>query len=287
MRFIYLAKNLLDGKCYVGQTKDFKERVRGHLKEAEIDKGFKFHAAIRKHGKENFIFEIIEECDDDLANEREKIWIERFDSFTRGYNLTTGGDCCFQFSEETIQKIREANSNSSDEQRYIKGSAFRGKHLSEEHKQKLREANKGKKPPPHSEETLRKMSESMKGKNVGPKSEEHRQKLSAAHKGKKLSEEHKAQLREYRASEETRRRLSEAGKGRVVSEETRRKMSESMKGKKFGSPSQETIEKRTAKTRGKKRTKEQKQRMRDGWARKREEKQRSLEAQSLQENSSS
>jgi len=38
--------------------------------------------------------------------------------------------------------------------------------------------------------------------------------------------------------------VSEAGRGRVVSEETRRKMSESMKGKKFGPPSQETIEKR-------------------------------------------
>jgi hypothetical protein len=61
--------------------------------------------------------------------------------FRRGYNLTTGGEC-FKFSEETIQKIRDANSNLSDEQRHIRGSAFRGKHLSEEHKQKFKEANK-------------------------------------------------------------------------------------------------------------------------------------------------
>jgi group I intron endonuclease len=285
MRFIYLAKNLLDGKCYVGQTKDFNERVRGHLYEALKGKGYKFHAAIRKHGKENFTFEAIEECEDEVANERERVWIERFDSFKRGYNLTSGGDH-FEFSDETIQKIKDANSNLSDEQRYIRGSAFRGKHLSEEHKQKLREANKGKIPPCY-EETRRKRSKSMKGKNTGPKSEEHRKKLSEAHCGKKLSDEHKEKLRNKPVSEETRQKLSEAGKGRIVSEETRRKKSESMKGKKFGSPSQETIEKRTAKTRGRKRTEEQKQRMRDGWARKREEKRRLIdEQQQLLENPS-
>lgn len=283
MRFIYLAKNLVNGKCYVGQTKDFQDRVKGHIREADTGNGYAFHAAIRKHGKENFTFEIIEECEDNLANERERIWIERFDSFTRGYNLTTGGEC-FKFSEETIQKIRDANSNLSDEQRYIRGSAFRGKHLSEEHKQKLREANKGKIPPCY-EETRRKRSESMKGKNTGPKSEEHRRKLSEARRKWRLTEEQKEAINANRkpVSEETRQKLSEAGKGRVVSEETRRKKSESMKGKKFGSPSQETIEKRIAKTRGKKRTEEQKQRMRDGWARKREEKQRLLEEQDLQE----
>ena len=48
-------------------------------------------------------------------------------------------------------------------------------------------------------------------------SEEHRRKLSEAKKGKKFSEE-------------TRRKISEANKRRTLSEETRRKISESMKG---------------------------------------------------------
>jgi group I intron endonuclease len=275
MRFIYLAKNLLNGKCYIGQTKNFNERVKGHLCEALKGKGYKFHAAIRKHGKENFTFEIIEECEDETANERERVWIERFDSFKRGYNLTSGGDH-FEFSDETIQKLKAANSNLTDEQRYIRGSAFRGKHLSEEHKQKLREANKGKKPPPHSPETLQKMSESMKGKNTGPKSEDHRRKMSEARRKWSLTEEQKKAIAENRkpVSEETRKKISEAGKGKIVSEETRRKMSESMKGKKFGPPSQETIEKRAEKNRGKKRTEEQRQRMREGKARAKAEKEK-------------
>lgn len=272
MRFIYLSKNLVNGKCYVGQTKDFNQRVKGHLLDAEKGKGFKFHAAIRKYGKENFSFEIIEECDDEIANEKEKLWIERFDAFTRGYNMTSGVEF-FEFSNEVIEKIRIANSNLTDEQKYIRGSAFRGKSLTEEHKQKLRESNLGKKPPPHSEETLQKMSNSMKGKNSGPKSDEHKRKLSDAHKGKKLSEEHKEKLRNKPISEETRQKISIAGQGRVVSEETRKKQSEALTGKKFGPQSKETKEQRAQKLRGRKQSEESKQKMRDAWARKRNEKQ--------------
>lgn len=281
MRFIYLVRNLLNGKCYVGQTKNFTERVRGHLREADNGKGYAFHAAIRKHGKESFVFEVIEECDDEIANERERIWIERFDSFKRGYNLTSGGDC-FEFSEETLQKIRDANSNLTDEDRYIRGSAFRGKHLSEEHKQKLCEANKGKKPPPHSPETLQKMSESMRGKNTGPKSEEHRRKLSEARKQWKLTEEQKANIKANKKpiSDETRQKLSDAGKGRVVSEETRKKMSEAQKGIPRPSPSPESVEKRAEKNRGKKRTEEQRQRMSEGRKRAKEEREKQKEATS-------
>jgi len=258
----------VNGKIYVGQTKHPERRELEHLISAKEGVEGRLYWAIRKHGEENFLFEVIENCEDDITNQREEFWITHFDSFENGYNSTTGGDH-YKLSDEAKKKI---------------GDRFRGKHLSEEHKQKLREANKGKIPPCY-EETRRKRSESMKGKNTGPKSEEHRKKLSEAHCGKKLSDEHKEKLRNKPVSEETRQKISEAGKGRIVSEETRRKKSESMKGKKFGSPSQETIEKRTAKTRDRKRTEEQKQRMRDGWARKREEKQRLLEEQCLQETS--
>jgi len=259
MRHIYTFKNLINGKVYVGQTKHPKRRQKEHLKCANEGSEGRLYWAIRKYGKENFLFEVIEECEDDITNQREEFWISHFDSFENGYNSTTGGDH-YALSEEAKRKI---------------GLAAR-RPMSEEQKQKLREANKGKKPPPHTPETLQKMSESMKGKNTGPKSEEHRRKLSEARGKWRLTEEQKKRIAENRKpiSEETRKKISEAGKGRIVSDETRRKKSESMKGKKFGSPSRETIEKRSAKNRGQKRTEEQKQRMRDGWKRKREEKER-------------
>ena len=263
MRHIYTLKNFVNNKIYVGQTNKPKKRLWEHINAAKKGKDTLLYYAIRKYGEENFIFEIIEECEDDVVNEREKYWISKFDSFECGYNMTSGGDY-FSLSDEAKKKI---------------GDRFRGKHLSEEHKQKLREANKGKRPPPPSEETLRKRSESMKGKNTGPKSEEHRKKLSEAHRGKKLSEEHKEKLRNKPVSEETRQKLSAGNKGRKLSEETKKRISESQKGKPRPSPTPEAIAKRVEKNRGKKRTEEQRQRMREGRARKREEKLKLLEEQ--------
>ena len=262
MRHIYTFKNLINGKIYVGQTKHPEKRKHEHLKCAKDGVNGRLYWAIRKHGEENFLFEVIEDCEDNITNQREEFWITHFDSFENGYNSTTGGDH-YQLSEEAKKKI---------------GLAGR-RPMSEEQKQKLREANKGKKPPPHSEETLRKMSESMKGKNTGPKSDEHRKKLSEARRKWRLTEEQKAEINANRkpVSEETRQKLSAVSKGRKRSEETRRKMSESQKGKPKPSPTQETIEKRRAKTKGKKWTEEQKQRMRESLARKRAEKQKLLQ----------
>lgn len=47
--------------------------------------------AIRKYGKENFLVCIIEECPDELLNEKECYYIEKFDTYYNGYNLTLGG----------------------------------------------------------------------------------------------------------------------------------------------------------------------------------------------------
>ena len=68
-------------------------------------------------------------------------------------------------------------------------------------------------------------------------SEETKRKISEANKGRTLSEETKRKMREVKEGknhsllEETRRKMSEALKGRTFSEETKRKMSEAKKGK--------------------------------------------------------
>ena len=181
MRHIYTFKNLINGKIYVGQTKHPERRKNEHIKNAKEDVEGRLYWAIRKHGEENFLFEVIEDCEDDVTNQREEFWITHFDSFENGYNSTTGGDH-YQLSEEAKKKI---------------GLAAR-RPMSKEQKQKLRDANKGKKPPPHTEETLRKMSDSMKGKNTAPKSEEHRRKLSEARRKWRLTEEQKKKIAENR-----------------------------------------------------------------------------------------
>lgn len=258
MRHIYIFKNTINNKIYVGQSKHPHKRKHEHLMSARCGVAGKLYWAIRKHGEDNFIFEVIEECEDEITNQREECWISHYDAFENGYNLTSGGDH-YKLADEVKCKI---------------GAAFRGRPLSEEHKQKLRESNLGKKPPTHSDETLKKMSESMKGKNTGPKTDEHKRRLSEARRKWRLTDEQKKTITENKkpASEETRKKLSEAGKGRIVSDETRKKKAASMTGKKFGPQSEETKELRAQKLRGRKQSEESKQKMRDAWAKKRDAK---------------
>ena len=43
------------------------------------------------YGVENFTFEILQQCDRSELNDREKFWIDYFDTKTYGYNVTSGG----------------------------------------------------------------------------------------------------------------------------------------------------------------------------------------------------
>ena len=87
---IYKITNLVNGKCYVGKTKHesvirWRDHINGYHPSSLI------HKAIEKYGVENFSFEIIEKCSKDELNEREKYWIEYFESNSFGYNATGGG----------------------------------------------------------------------------------------------------------------------------------------------------------------------------------------------------
>lgn len=172
MRYIYKITNLLSGKVYIGQTNDVNKRKYTHFYNARNNDQRYLYRAIRKYGKQNFIIETIEQCEDELSNDREQYWIEYYDSTNhdKGYNLTLGG-YHFQFSEETIKKMSDSH---------------KGKKLSEEQKQKISNATKGENHPMwnkfHSEESKQKMSDSHKdkiphNKNI-PMSAEQKQKLS-------------------------------------------------------------------------------------------------------------
>ena len=86
---IYKITNLCNGKIYIGQSVDIQRRWRDH-KNCTSD--YALYRAFRKYGLENFQFDVIEECNVDQLNEREKYWINYYDSFFHGYNETLGGD---------------------------------------------------------------------------------------------------------------------------------------------------------------------------------------------------
>lgn len=87
---IYIIKNDINTKVYIGQSlnseKRFKEHCKGDYDNSLIDK------AIRKYGKQHFWFEILESQIENY-NEREKYWIKYYNSKVPfGYNILDGGD---------------------------------------------------------------------------------------------------------------------------------------------------------------------------------------------------
>lgn len=110
---IYKITNLINNKCYIGQSVDIKTRWRHHKnnynKENNQSYNFSFYRAIRKYGLENFKFEVLEECDQKDLNERELHWISYYDSYHNGYNETLGGDGKLQIDREEFKKYYYEN----------------------------------------------------------------------------------------------------------------------------------------------------------------------------------
>lgn len=89
---IYKITNKINNKCYIGQTiQPVEQRWKKHLENIGTNQAYAIHRAIEKYGIENFSFEIVEECDYKILNQREIYWINYFNSYEDGYNLTRGG----------------------------------------------------------------------------------------------------------------------------------------------------------------------------------------------------
>ena len=92
---IYIIRNTINSKVYIGQTKvSLKLRFQNHLSAARNGKDYVIGKAIRKYGEENFYIELLEECTIEELNEREKYWISYFNATNSkfGYNMSIGGN---------------------------------------------------------------------------------------------------------------------------------------------------------------------------------------------------
>lgn len=86
---IYIIKNNINNKVYIGQSLDVKKRFDSHCKKNRDNS--LIDAAIQKYGKEHFYYEILETQITNY-NEREKYWINYYNSLTpNGYNILDGG----------------------------------------------------------------------------------------------------------------------------------------------------------------------------------------------------
>lgn len=206
---VYRARNLINGKSYIGFTaRGLDARKKQHLGMTRQGRGHHFHAAMRKHGIENFVFEVLGDFDgdEDLAKLYE---IEAIAKYKPEYNISHGGDG-HHVALESRKKIGDANRGKkwSDAQREKMRGVQVGRKVTAETRAKMSLARMGRKP---TEETLQK----MRGRKM---SDAHRAALVVANTGKSPSEETRAKLRAFnlgrKDTEEVRRKKSTANKGR-------------------------------------------------------------------------
>lgn len=90
---IYKITNLQNQMCYIGQSTNIADRWKQHVKRgvgAEDWTQNKLYPAMYSIGVENFTFEIIEECNREDLNEREKYWTLYFHAQDFGYSIRKG-----------------------------------------------------------------------------------------------------------------------------------------------------------------------------------------------------
>lgn len=114
---IYKITNIINNKVYIGQSNWLKKRIGCHKNKLRknIHENSHLQTSWNKYGEENFIFEIIEICEESLLNEREMYWISFYNSSSKdsGYNKSLGGDGNrgYKHTEETKKKMRENHAN--------------------------------------------------------------------------------------------------------------------------------------------------------------------------------
>lgn len=108
---IYTIINIINNKKYIGQSIDIENRFIRHKSELNNNRHINRHlqASWNKYGKDNFKFQIVEECTKEELNKREKYWIKYYDTYKNGYNMNLGGDgitgC--KHTKEQISKMRK------------------------------------------------------------------------------------------------------------------------------------------------------------------------------------
>lgn len=87
---IYRITNLKTNESYIGKSTNIKNRFKQHIRTAIGLDGVartKIHGAMKEYGIDNFSFEVLEKCTKENYSEREKYWINFYETNVYGYNI--------------------------------------------------------------------------------------------------------------------------------------------------------------------------------------------------------
>ena len=206
---VYLARNLINGKCYIGITsKSLQERKLAHLRTSNLKHPkYVFHKAIKKYGMQNFEFsELCKFASEDEGKEKEVEYIKSVNTFIPcGYNMTLGGEGVkghrFNHSQDVRNKISQA-------MRGVKKSPVAVANM--RIAQKKRSCHKRK---PMSEESRRRISLALRNRIRRPLTDEVKEKIRMSLSGRKSDpvsvEKRRLRLIGLKRTDESKAKMSE------------------------------------------------------------------------------
>ena len=231
---IYSIVNKENDKIYIGLTNNINRRWKEHINELNQGKHHSHHLqhAWNKYGESAFEFNVLEYCDEDELGEKEEWWIDYFDSTnkTKGYNERSGGK----------------TNRGSDNPMYRK-------HHSLESRIKMSNSRKGKGNHKWGTSVIEEWGglwflKTMASAGFSSIRISKYTGISKSailnytkNRGYSWNELRGDNLIKYAPSKETRKKMSEAMKGREVSDKTKKRISEGLKGREFSDEHKQKI----------------------------------------------
>lgn len=218
---IYYIEHLASGRRYVGSAVNLERRFKKHLTQLRSGKhhSYKLQEAWNEFGEGAFEFNVLIRCSEDKLIELEQRTIDRLNVVRVGFNVA-----------EFADSPNKGRKMSAESRAKISASSKNRKPISEETRQRLREAaverERMKKETGFqvSDETKAKLAAAGKGREV---SAETREKIRAANAGRPLTEEHCQKLSKAQRAREKRSEAEIAGRKAAAEKNTGRKRSES------------------------------------------------------------
>ena len=129
---IYKITNIVNNKCYIGQSANLINRIKKHIKTliSGTNRNENLQNAYNKYGTGNFTIEIIEECSKESLDEREIFWIDYYKSYDPqyGYNKTKGGTGGNGYIEVATQEYQQQIKDKISESNKGKNNPLYGMH---------------------------------------------------------------------------------------------------------------------------------------------------------------
>lgn len=140
---IYKITNTVNNKIYIGCASNIRTRVNGHLYDLRrnMHKNSYLQKSWNKYGESMFIFKVHELCNIEDLHMREHFWVTTLDCLNKsiGYNLKpTDPNGCSIHSEETREKLRQANKGKRPSALCIQ--KLKERTISPEHKEIMRKS---------------------------------------------------------------------------------------------------------------------------------------------------